>query len=67
VLVLLLAAALAGNPTDTSDVYHGAAGNVDVPLPRLDAAGVVIDGALSEEIWREASILTGFSQYQPID
>ena len=34
--------------------------------PRLEA-DIVIDGKLDEPVWRQAALLTGFSQYQPVD
>ncbi len=37
-----------------------------VAIPRL-AAEVTIDGRLDEPAWREATVLTGFHQYQPVD
>ncbi|MEO7962903.1 MAG: carbohydrate binding family 9 domain-containing protein, partial [Gemmatimonadaceae bacterium] len=47
-------------------VYNGREGKVDVTIPRIDSA-VTVDGSLSEPVWREASLLTGFSQFQPTD
>jgi hypothetical protein len=47
-------------------VYHGRAGETNVAVPRVDAP-IVIDGDLRDAAWREAAVLTGFSQYQPID
>ena len=60
---LLLAAAL--GPAD-SGVYSGRAGQTMVRPPRL-AGAIVIDGVLDEPQWRQASVLTGFSQYTPVD
>jgi hypothetical protein len=51
---------------DTGSTYHGRAGRLDVRAPRLEAAARV-DGALDEPVWREAALLTGFSQYRPVD
>ena len=47
-------------------MYHGRTGDRAVAIPRLDAA-VTIDGSLDESVWRSAALLTGFSQYQPVD
>jgi hypothetical protein len=47
-------------------VYHGRAGKVEVTIPRVDEA-VVIDGFIDEPVWQDATILTGFSQYMPVD
>ncbi|MGH7710987.1 MAG: carbohydrate binding family 9 domain-containing protein, partial [Gemmatimonadaceae bacterium] len=35
-------------------------------MPRLDAT-VSIDGALTENVWQRAAVLTGFSSYLPLD
>ncbi len=48
------------------EVYSGRAGKVDVAPPRIDAE-VAIDGALSEPVWQQGALLTGFSQFQPSD
>ena len=47
-------------------VYNGRSGQLDVAPPRLEQS-VTIDGALNEAAWREAALLTGFSQFQPAD
>ena len=46
--------------------YHGRDGRLKVAIPRVEAAATV-DGKLDEEVWRRASRLTGFSQFQPVD
>ncbi len=48
-------------------VYNGRAGQIDVPPPRVATAHVTIDGVLDEPVWRRAALLTGFSQYEPVD
>ena len=48
------------------EVFHGRAGDTDVPAPRLEAV-VEVDGALTEPVWSQAALLTGFSQYEPLD
>lgn len=47
-------------------VYDGRSGESAVPLPRIDAEAT-IDGVLDEPAWRSAAVLTGFSQYTPVD
>jgi Domain of unknown function (DUF5916)/Carbohydrate family 9 binding domain-like len=47
-------------------IYNGRLGHIDVRAPRLDAS-VTIDGNLDEPVWREAAVLTGFSEYAPVD
>ncbi len=47
-------------------VYDGRARQLDVAIPRIDAS-VTVDGRLDEPVWRQAALLTGFSQYRPVD
>lgn len=62
-LLPLLAAALgASDPV----VYHGRQNQTAVAPPRIEAQ-VVVDGRLDEAAWRDAAVLTGFSQYMPAD
>src|SRR5256714_13738687 len=61
VLLLLLQSS-----SDPQQVYDGRLRQTDVRLPRIDAA-VQIDGDLTEEAWRRAAILKGFTQYRPGD
>ncbi|NJD18318.1 MAG: carbohydrate binding family 9 domain-containing protein [Gemmatimonadetes bacterium] len=78
---LQLAAAGPSAPTPDS-VYNAREGRTSVRVPFLDArpaasadasaaagagTGVVVDGVLDEAVWRRAAVLTGFSQYQPVD
>jgi hypothetical protein len=51
---------------DPPQVYHGRAGNLDVRLPRLEAE-IEVDGQFGEGVWRQAAVLTGFSQFSPSD
>src|SRR5688572_17558724 len=59
-LLLLVQAAAAGA------VVEGK-GSPTADIPRLEGAGVRIDGALDEPAWTQATRLTGFWQYQPVD
>ena len=51
---------------DPGVTYSGRERKLDVLVPRVEA-NVTIDGALSEHVWQQASVLTGFSQFQPVD
>lgn len=62
--LLLAAVLLAGGPDST--VHHGRLGDLSVRPPRIEAT-VVVDGVLDEPAWARAAILTGFSQYSPVD
>jgi len=72
---LLLAAAAALSLTVDPDETTRAAGQVhvgrqnqlDVKPPRLDEAATRLDGTLDEPQWKQAAVLTGFSQFLPRD
>ena len=61
---ILLSLALGG--TDPIAVYHGRNGKLDV-RPLRDEAPVTVDGVLDEAVWGRAAVLTGFSQFSPVD
>ena len=66
---LALCLALLTTPTTAliaQAVYHGRTGDRAVRIPRLDGT-LTVDGNLDEPVWRSAALLTGFSQYQPVD
>lgn len=68
-LAFLLAAAASvtlSPPAEPRDSYDGRAGRVHVRVPRLDAK-IEVDGRLDEPVWEQAALLTGFSQFSPID
>jgi len=48
-------------------VFDGHLRQLDVRLPRIETAAARIDGVLDEDAWRQAAVLTGFSQYRPVD
>src|SRR3989442_4079 len=60
-LLLVLQSAADGGPT-----YSGLSKQLDVRIPRFEAAAM-IDGVLDEPVWHRAARLTGFSQYRPVD
>src|SRR6266567_8381881 len=47
-------------------VYDGRLRQLDVRVPRIETT-VHIDGVLDEDVWKQAALLTGFSQYRPVD
>ena len=51
----------------THETYDGRSGQTTVAPPRLDEAGSAVDGTLGESQWTSAALLTGFSQFSPID
>jgi len=51
---------------DGGATYSGLTKQLDVRIPRFEAQ-VKIDGVLDEPVWNRAAMLTGFSQYRPVD
>src|SRR5690349_20259333 len=47
-------------------IYSGRQNQINVKLPRIEA-DATIDGALTEPVWQQAALLTGFSQFSPHD
>jgi len=62
-LLLVLQVATA---TDPPHVYSGLKQHLNVAVPRIDAT-VTVDGVLDEPVWGAAAVLSGFSQYRPVD
>jgi len=42
-------------------------GSPTAEIPRLEPEAMRVDGVLDEPVWRQATRLTGFWQYQPVD
>ena len=51
---------------DSSQVYNGRAGRIQVAIPRIDTS-LTLDGHLDAPVWRRAALLNGFSDYRPVD
>ena len=73
-LAFLLAAATAFSIAASDDparaagqVSNGRQNQLDVSPPRLDESALVMDGNLDEPQWKQAAVLTGFSQFMPRD
>ncbi len=71
IVMAALAAILSVSPTVDADdppaaVYSGRSGQLAVKIPRIDA-GIPVDGTLDDPIWQRAALLTGFSEYSPLD
>ena len=49
-----------------SGVVVAGKGSPTAEIPRLETT-IQIDGRLDEQVWSQATRLTGFSQYQPVD
>jgi hypothetical protein len=57
---------VAGDMRMAGATYNGRQRQLDVRIPRLET-DFRIDGVLDEEAWSRAALLTGFSQYSPVD
>lgn len=72
-MLLLLAALQAFSPqadpapSREPAVFHGGRGQTEARAPRVENSRVNVDGHLDEPVWSEATVLTGFSQYSPVD
>lgn len=53
-------------PADTVG-YPGQRGTLEVRAPRMEAPAVRVDGRLDEEAWSRAAVMTGFTQFQPVE
>ena len=62
-----------GNGTEGTDagadavVYDGSAGQLEVPGPVVAEAAITIDGEIDEAVWADAPLLTGFTQFDPVE
>ncbi|MEZ4423736.1 MAG: DUF5916 domain-containing protein [Gemmatimonadota bacterium] len=61
----LLALALP-SPADTL-TYSGRDGRLTVEPPRMESPSITIDGRLDEPEWADAAVLSGFTQYTPVE
>ncbi len=50
-----------------SAVYNGLEGQLDVVPARVANPAIEIDGRLDDAAWAEAALLTGFSQFDPVE
>jgi len=70
--MLLTSAALIAQLLSSADsiqpatIHSGRERQLSVRLQRIETE-IVVDGNLDEDVWRRASLLTGFSQYAPSD
>jgi hypothetical protein len=62
---LSLEAAPPASPTAAA--YDGSARQLDVPAPVAIDPSIDIDGLLDDEAWLQAAVLTGFTQYDPVE
>ena len=48
-------------------VYDGSAGQLEIPGPMVAEADISIDGEINEAAWANAPVLTGFTQFDPVE
>lgn len=48
-------------------VHDGSRRQLEVLSPWVDAADIRIDGRLDDPAWRDAPVLTGFTQFEPVE
>lgn len=68
-LPMLLASVVMQGPSTSSPdprIHHGREGRLEVRPPKL-TGDVTVDGQLNEPMWSQAAVLTGFSQFTPVD
>jgi hypothetical protein len=65
-MLLALLLCLQTSPADPPAVYSGRVGNLQVQVPRHEVESSV-DGKLEESVWNETAVLSGFSQFSPVD
>src|SRR5712692_649688 len=65
--MLAVLLALLQSTGDPNPVYDGRLHRIEVRVPRIDAPLVHVDGVLDEAAWQHAALLTGFTQYRPVD
>src|SRR5687767_12600161 len=53
-------------PPPQQVVYNGREQKTTVEVPKI-RADIKVDGDLDEAAWSNAAVLTGFSQYSPVD
>jgi hypothetical protein len=66
-LLQMAAAVTLTTPSEPpTNIYHGRQNQTSVPVTRT-AIEPKIDGILTDAAWKDAAVLTGFSQYSPVD
>lgn len=65
--VLALAPLVTPLPHDPVSLYRGTEGELRVDAPYVEAPTISLDGRIGEEEWAGAALLTGFTQYDPVE
>ena len=56
-----------GDAAPTGVEYDGSVGQLEVPNPTVANAEIRIDGVLDDAAWESAPVLTGFTQFDPVE
>jgi hypothetical protein len=64
--LLAAAAVLLTVPLGAQPVYNGRDHQLAARIPRFET-GIAIDGTLNDPLWQQAAVLTGFSEFTPVD
>ncbi len=64
--VLQVASGPSNGAAPSPATYQGVLTQLRVATPRIEE-DILVDGLLDEDVWSGAAVLTGFSQYQPMD
>jgi hypothetical protein len=59
--------AAASGPHAAGMSYDGSARQLDIEAPRIMDPRIAIDGRLDDAAWADAAVLTGFTQFDPIE
>jgi hypothetical protein len=65
-MLLTIISALQLAAAGPGQIYNARDGHTAVQVPTFDAR-VTVDGVLDEPVWKKAAVLTGFSEYEPVD
>jgi hypothetical protein len=65
-MILAILSALQLAVSGPGQVYNARDGQTTVHVPSFDAT-IDVDGVLDEPVWGSAALLTGFSEYEPVD
>ena len=56
-----------GGPAIEGEAYVGTSGELAVAAPRLPSVEIRIDGRLDDPDWSRGALLSGFTQYDPVE
>ena len=65
--LVAMALFMAASSPDSTLVYDGSAGQIDIETPTLMGAAIDVDGRLDEPDWDRAAVLHSFTQYDPVE